>query len=59
MRLVERDLDFDGPPPDDLTRGEVARKLLHDLRKQAPFIVGGWIIGLAIGAGLTKLLGLD
>lgn len=56
---MERDLDFDGPPPDDLTWGEVARKLLHDLRKQAPFIVGGWIIGLAIGAGLTKLLGLD
>lgn len=57
-----RDLDFDGPPPDDLTWGEVARKLLHDLRKQAPFIVGGWIIAwaiVAICAGLTKLLGLD
>lgn len=53
-----RDLDFDGPPPDDLTRGEVARKLLHDLRRQAPFIACGWIIGLVICIGLERVIGL-
>lgn len=55
--VMRRDLDYDGPPPDDLSWSEVAGKLLHDLLKAVPFAVGGWAIGAAIAVGLSILLG--